>query len=57
MIVKRRIDKMRNKVDHIKSEIEKDELNLVKEIDINKVINKSSQNTNASSVGSAKSKV
>jgi hypothetical protein len=40
IIVKRRIDKMRNKVDAIKSEVERDELNAVQCVDVNKLINK-----------------
>lgn len=39
-ILKRRIDKMRNKVDLIKSEAERDELNAVQGVDVNKLINK-----------------
>lgn len=40
VIVKRRIDKMRNKVDQIKSEVEKDELTSLQGVDVNKLINK-----------------
>jgi conjugal transfer/entry exclusion protein len=53
VIVKRRIDKMRNKVDHIKTEVERDELNSVKEVDINKMISKSVQSASSSSNGAA----
>jgi hypothetical protein len=39
-IVKRKIDKMRGKVDRIKAEIENSELSLVLEVDINKIFSK-----------------
>jgi len=41
LIVKRRIDKMRSKVDLIKAAVEKDEYTSVKDVDINKLLNKS----------------
>jgi hypothetical protein len=37
MIVKKKIDKMRNKVDKIKSEVENSELFLVSEVDFSKM--------------------
>lgn len=40
LIVKRRIDKMRNKVDQIKAEVDKDEAHAVQCVDVNKLLNK-----------------
>jgi hypothetical protein len=37
---------MRTKVDQIKAEVEKDELNSIKDVDISKIINKSLQTNN-----------
>lgn len=37
---------MRMKVDQIKSEVEKDELNSIKEVDISKIINKNVPQSN-----------
>jgi hypothetical protein len=36
-IVKRKIDKMRSKVDRIKNEVENSELSLISDIDVNKI--------------------
>jgi hypothetical protein len=40
LIVKRRIEKMRQKVDRVKVEIERDEYAMVKEVDLTKLISK-----------------
>jgi len=37
---------MRTKVDQIKSEVERDELNSIKEVDISKIINKTIPQSN-----------
>jgi hypothetical protein len=40
VIVKRRIDKMRTKVDQIKAEVDRDEMHAVQCVDVNKLLNK-----------------
>ncbi len=40
LIVKKKIDKMRAKVDKIKTEIETSELSLISEVDINKIFSR-----------------
>jgi hypothetical protein len=61
LIVKRRIDKMRNKVDIIKASVERDEYTSVKEVDINKMLSKAPQQpqpqVQPNSTNSSKTKV
>ncbi len=41
LIVKKKIDKMRSKVDRIKNEVENSELSLISEVDVNKIYSRS----------------
>lgn len=58
LILKKRIDKMRNRVDQIKAEVDRDQLNAVQSVDVNKLINKPPQQqaTNANNQAAKPSK-